>query len=112
MILGLTGVAINHFFNDWYDASQDATMDSSFIIQSLVDTINPDHNVNVLLQDLVTAITAGLAFIAFPEAVLAIAAISTETLDFGKALLTGLQQSPSVARAIWPSGTSDVRCVP
>ena len=87
-------------------------MDSSFIIQSLVHTIDPDHGISVLLQDLLTAITAALAFVAFPEAGAAIAAISTETLAAGKALLAGLQQSPSVARAIWPSGTSDVRCAP
>ncbi len=87
-------------------------MDSSFIIQSLVDTIDPDRKANVLLQDVVTAIAAALAFLVLPEAAPALAAISFETLTFGKALLTGLQQSPSVARAIWPSGTSDVRCAP
>ena len=37
------------------------------------------------------------------------AGVSAATMVASKVLVTGLQQAPNVAKAIWPSGTSEVR---
>ena len=37
------------------------------------------------------------------------AGVSAATRAASKALVTGLQQVPNVVKAIWPSGTSEVR---
>ena len=54
----------------------------------------------MLLSDLLSAMTAGLSFIAAPE-------LSGLAGTAATALVKGLQESPSVAKAMWPSGTED-----
>ncbi len=70
------------------------------INQPLVLEIDPIQKTNLLLSDLLSALTAGLSFIAAPE-------LSGLAGTAAKALVTGLKMAPSVAKAIWPSGTSD-----
>ena len=37
------------------------------------------------------------------------AGVSIATMAASKALVTGLRRAPNVAKAIWPSGTSEIR---
>lgn len=70
------------------------------INQPLILEIDPIQKTNLLLSDLLSALTAGLSFIAGPE-------LSGLAGTAANALLKGLQVAPSVAKAIWPSGTAD-----
>lgn len=62
----------------------------------------------MVLGDLLTALTAGLAFIAAPGAG---AGISEVMATAGSVLLDGLKQAPGVAKTIWPSGTLDTQSI-
>jgi len=68
--------------------------------QDLINELDPIQKTNFFLSDLLTALTASLAFIGAPEigAVLSVAA---------KGVLDAVQQAPGVAKAIWPTGTED-----
>lgn len=70
------------------------------INQPLILEIDPVHKTHVFLHDLLSALTAGLSFIAGPE-------LSGVAGLAANALVTALHDAPSVADAIWPSGTED-----
>ena len=91
---------INNFFSNWNEALPYATLSGLLINQPLILEIDPIHKTNLFLSDLLTALTAGLSFIAAPE-------LSGLAGTAAQALVTGLQDAPSVAKAIWPSGTAD-----
>ncbi|KAK3172376.1 hypothetical protein OEA41_005697 [Lepraria neglecta] len=80
---------------------------TSLIIPPIVVAIDPNQAANLLLQDLLVAFVAGLAFAGLPEAAMLAAGVSAATMAASKALVTELQQAPNVAKAIWPSGTSE-----
>ncbi|CAD6574253.1 MAG: hypothetical protein ASARMPREDX12_006479 [Alectoria sarmentosa] len=91
---------INNFFSDWNGALPYATLSSLLINQPLILEIDPIQKTNVLLNDLLDALTAGLSFIGAPE-------LSGLAGTAATALFEGLKEAPSVAKAIWPSGTAD-----
>ncbi len=66
-------------------------------LQTIIDTIDPVQTVNAALNDIMTALTVGLAFI--PEFEAAGALI--------KGIIIAAQQAPGVAKFIFPTGTSD-----
>lgn len=74
------------------------------IIDEIIQEVDPKVKTHNVLNDILTALTAGLAFI--PEVG---PAASTSVKVATKALTVGVQQAPGVAKAIWPSGTADVR---
>lgn len=98
-ILG-TMYSINDFFFNWNGALPYATLSGLLINQPLILEIDPIQKTNVLLNDLLSALTAGLSFIAAPE-------LSGLAGMASTALLKGLQEAPSVAKAMWPTGTAD-----
>ena len=65
--------------------------------------MDPVHKTRAFLSDLLTALTAGLAFVAAPE----LGILSTAA----DALVQGLQLAPSVAKAIWPEGTENSQSI-
>lgn len=101
-------LAINQFFTDWYNALTPSIVSSSLIAQPLITELDPRQKTGFVLGDLLTALTAGLAFIGIPEVG---AGVSAATAAAGKTFLTGLQQAPGVAKAIWPNGTLDSQSV-
>ncbi|KAF6217756.1 hypothetical protein HO133_006583 [Letharia lupina] len=98
-ILG-TMYNINNFFSNWNGALPYATLSALLINQPLVLEIDPIQKTNLLFSDLLSALTAGLSFIAAPE-------LSGLAGTAATALIKGLQAAPSVAKAIWPTGTAD-----
>ena len=99
---------LNAFFNNWYTALPIATLDALLENQPLINEIDPDQSTNFVLSDILTALSAALAFIGAPEVAPEIqATVGTAS----KALLNGIQQAPGVAKAIWPSGTTDSQAV-
>ena len=75
-------------------------MSALLLNQPLILEIDPIQKTNVILSDLLSALTASLSFVAGPE----LSGIAGTAAD---ALLTALQASPGVAKSIWPSGTAD-----
>lgn len=72
--------------------------------QSLITELDPPKKTNFILGDLLTALTASLAFIGAPELG---AAVSVAT----KAVLVGVQEAPGILKTIWPTGTKDSQSV-
>lgn len=65
------------------------------MVGNIVSVIDPIKKNNVVLNDILTALSVGLAFLPGPEAAI------------GKALVTGAQQAPGVAKYLYPIGTAD-----
>jgi len=106
-LLTLTA-AMNAFFTNWYNALTPSIVQTQLISQPLITEIDPKKKTKMVLGDLLTALTAGLAFIAAPGAG---AGISEVMATAGSVLLNGLKQAPGVAKAIWPSGTLDTQSI-
>ena len=77
-----------------------ATLSGLLINQPLILEVDPVQKTNLILNDLLSALTAGLSFVAAPE-------LSGFIGTAADALVKGLQSAPSVAKAIWPEGTAD-----
>ena len=99
-ILNFIQPDINNFFYDWNGALPYATLSSLLLNQPLILQIDPVQKTNVILNDLLSALTASLSFVAGPE----LSGLAGTAADV---LVTALQSAPSVAKAIWPSGTAD-----
>ncbi|KAL9018218.1 MAG: hypothetical protein Q9185_004491 [Variospora sp. 1 TL-2023] len=94
--------AINSFFSDWYRGMYNAAFEAQGEIMNIVQTIDPPNkNSGVLLHDILSALTAGLAFLAMPEG----AALTSAAATTAPIFLKAIQQAPRVAKIIWPSGT-------
>ena len=100
-----THTALNNFFTNWYLALNFASSQAALIIPSLITLVDPDQTSNFVLGDILTALTAGLAFLSVPEISAAAFDIEEATVTAAKSLIAGLQQAPGVAKAIWPTGT-------
>lgn len=115
----MSKTAINFFFSNWYTAMHYATLDAGNLVADIVEVIDPPtKQSNVFLDDLLAALSAGLAFLAIPEAAalgmpyLAIPQYLTSNDFLGGAaaaiapiFLKAIQQAPAVARIIWPIGS-------
>ena len=77
-----------------------ATLSGLLINQPLILEVDPVQKTNLLLNDLLSALSAGLSFVAAPE-------LSGVVATAADALVKALQSAPSVAKAIWPEGTAD-----
>ncbi|KAL8807585.1 MAG: hypothetical protein Q9182_000569 [Xanthomendoza sp. 2 TL-2023] len=93
--------AINNLFVNWYLATNFAATRSALIVPSIISMIDPEKKADTTLSKILTALTAGLAFLALPAVG---AAVPAATTLVGAILTTSLQQAPSVAQAIWPQG--------
>ena len=91
---------INDFFFNWDGALPYATLSALLTNQPLILEIDPIQKTNLLLNDLLSALTAGLSFVAAPQ-LSGLAGIAAT------ALWKGLLEAPSVAKAIWPTATVD-----
>lgn len=88
---------LNGLFANYYQAIFNAQSTVTNELQTIIDTIDPVQTVNAGLDDILTALTVGLAFI--PEFEAAGALI--------KGIIIAAQQAPGVAKYIFPTGTSD-----
>jgi hypothetical protein len=86
---------MNYWFINWWTAVSTAQITASEYISNITDIINPVKTTNVALNNILAAFSVGLSFIPGPESVI------------GSAILTGAQQIPDVAAALYPVGTVD-----
>ena len=103
--------AINNFFTNWYLALHLASAQAALVIPALITLVDPDKSSNFILGDVLSALSAGLAFLSVPEISAAAFGIEEATVAAAKALVAAIQQAPGVSKAIWPSGTTSSQVV-
>ena len=89
--------SIYTFFNGYYLAIGNARSAATDSIGAIVALLDPPKKTNGLLNDLLTALSVGLSFVA-PDAGPLVGA-----------LVNGLQQAPGVAKYLFPVGTLDTQ---
>ncbi|KAK3172310.1 hypothetical protein OEA41_005631 [Lepraria neglecta] len=90
MLLEFATATLNNFTN-WYLVLQFASSQAQLIISSVVQLVDPNQSTKLVLGDILTALTAGLAFLAAPEVDAAEFAIDEATTSASEALVVGLQ---------------------
>ncbi|KAL8813088.1 MAG: hypothetical protein Q9200_000555 [Gallowayella weberi] len=100
---------IRYVVRNIYDlATNFAAIRSALAVPSIISTLDPEKKADTTLSIILTALTAGLAFLALPAVG---AAVPAATTLVGSILTTSLQQAPSVAQAIWPQGDENSQIV-
>ena len=100
---------INNFFNSWWLATQFAASRAALKIDPIVELLDPVKTQNVLLQNILTGLVSGLAFIPTPGDIFP--GISDMTKVAMKSGITALVVAPSIIRSIFPEDTDDTRMV-
>lgn len=77
-----------------------ATAQSALAVPSIIATLDPDKKTDTTRGTIIGALTAGLALLSIPSMG---ALVPATTSAIGSLLVTGLQQAPGVAQALWPS---------
>lgn len=93
---------INNFFTTWYFALEFAAQQASQSISEIIKTIDPLKKTNVL-NDVLTVLSIGLAFIAMPE----LEGVEAATKAIGSLVVTAIAQAPAIGKTLWPIGTVD-----
>ncbi|KAI9711439.1 MAG: hypothetical protein M1812_007184 [Candelaria pacifica] len=93
--------SLNFFFTSWHGAMFEALVEAQGLVENIVLTVDPPRTQHVGLSNILTSVSAGLAFLVIPEA----AAVSAGAAAVARVFLTGIQQAPPVAKALWPAGT-------
>ena len=97
------GLGINFFFSNWYQGMYNAAIESGNLVNNIVLAVDPPNmKKHVLISDMLGALSAGLAFLAIPEA----AALAGSAAVIAPLFLTAIQQAPGIAKIIWPVGSS------
>jgi len=84
-----------------------AQADAQTIIQALVNELDPVKPVSFNLLTLLTVLSVGLAFLGAPSIAVAVLGLSLLTRTAAQVLTISLQQAPSTAKALWPTGTQN-----
>ena len=80
-----------------------AVTEAGFLVNDIILAIDPPNkNSHVLVNDLLSALSIGLIFVAIPEA----AALGSAAAAIAPYFLKALQQAPGIAKIIWPTNTS------
>ena len=86
---------INGFFSNYYSAINAAQGTATTQLQSIVNTLDPVAKTNLALNDILTVLSVGLAFVPGVGNALS------------KGLIIAAQQAPGVGKYIFPIGTAD-----
>ena len=81
------------FFNGYYTAIGNARSAATDSIGAIVALLDPPKKTNVLLNDILTALSVGLSF------------VSVDAGPLIGALINGIQQAPGVGKYLFPVGT-------
>ncbi|KAI9849737.1 MAG: hypothetical protein M1838_006273 [Thelocarpon superellum] len=93
--------AINQFFNSWWTALNAASALAADTIGTIVRYISPPQQTNVIVQDVLVALGASLAFLDLPAA-LAVTAVEGVVYS---CVEKALQQTPGILRFLFPATT-------
>ena len=82
-----------------------ATTQAQLAIDGIVRDVDPNKKASGLKDDILLALTLGLAFLGGPEA----EAVGQVAATAAKTLITALQQAPGAVKALWPQGSTDTQ---
>ena len=80
-----------------------ATTQAQTAVDGIIQEIDPKKKASGKLNDILTGLTLGLAFLGGPEA----AVVGKVTATAASVLVTGLQNAPGTIKALWPQDTTD-----
>ena len=103
--------AVNDFFTTYYMALGSAQSDAQTVIQALINELDPVKATSFSLLTLLTALSAGLAFLGAPSIAVSVLGLSLLTRTAAQVLTISVQQAPSTAKALWPTGTQSSQSV-
>ncbi|KAL9598702.1 MAG: hypothetical protein Q9219_004315 [cf. Caloplaca sp. 3 TL-2023] len=92
------------FFNDWYIALNFATQQAALTVESIVTTVAPPEGLSLTDTDILSGLVAGLPFFGAP-----VFAKAIDASKAGQALVTGLQQTPGLVKALFPTSGIDAQ---
>ncbi|KAL2045209.1 hypothetical protein N7G274_002291 [Stereocaulon virgatum] len=92
---------LNSLFSNYYQAIFNAQGTVATQISSIINIINPVKPADTTIEDILTALSVGLAFI--PD----VASAFEEGEALVKGLITAAQQAPGVGKYVFATGTSD-----
>ena len=107
----IPGLALNDFFTTYYNALTAAQSDASTTIQGLINEVDPIKPTSFDLITLLTALSVGLAFLGAPSIAVTVLGLSSIAKSAAQVLTISLQQAPSTAKALWPTGTQNSQSV-
>ena len=82
-----------------------ATSQAQLAIAGIITDVDPDKKASGKLDDILTGLTLGLAFLAGPE----FAEVGQVVNAAAKALTVAIQNAPGAVKALWPEGTADTQ---
>ena len=88
-----------------------AQSDAQTVIQALINELDPVKPTTFSLLTLLTALSVGLAFLGAPSIAVSVLGLSLITRTAAQVLTISLQQAPSTAKALWPTGTQSSQSV-
>ena len=104
-------LAVNDFFTTYYNALTAAQSDAATTIQGLINEVDPVKPAEFTLLSLLTALSVGLAFLGAPSIAVTVLGLSTLAKSAAQVLTISLQQAPSTAKALWPTGTQNSQSI-
>ena len=88
-----------------------AQSDAQTVIQALINELDPIKPTTFSLLTLLTALSAGLAFLGAPSIAVSVLGLSFLTRTAAQVLTISVQQAPSTAKALWPTGTQSSQSI-
>ncbi len=107
----MSPLAVNDFFTTYYTALGSAQSDAQTVIQGLINEMDPIKPTSFDLLTLLTALSVGLAFLGAPSIAVSVLGLSVMTRSAAQVLSISLQQAPSTAKALWPTGTQSSQSI-
>jgi hypothetical protein len=86
--------AINQAFNTYYNAIANANQIASENVAAIIQLLDPPKDHNVILNEVITALSAGLGLIAAENPIV-------------DAIVKGATTAPNVVKAVFPTGTTN-----
>ncbi|KAK4691983.1 hypothetical protein P7C71_g5135, partial [Lecanoromycetidae sp. Uapishka_2] len=103
--------SVNDFFTTYYTALGSAQSDTQTVVQGLINELDPVKPTKFDLITLLTSLSVGLAFLGAPSIAVAVLGLSALTRSAAQVLTISLQQAPSTAKALWPTGTQSSQSI-
>lgn len=102
---------MNDFFTTYYTALGSAQSDSQTVVQGLINELDPIKPTKFDIITLLTALSVGLAFLGAPSIAVTVLGLSVLTRTAAQVLTISLQQAPSTAKALWPTGSQSSQSI-
>ena len=77
----------------------------------MVNELDPPKAAGFPWLDILTSLTVGLAFLGAPSIAVTLLSLEQTVKFAAQTLIIGIQQSPGLSKALWPTGTSDSKIV-